>query len=126
MSFIMVVRGGSGGGGTVHNSLSGLEGVGPEFIHLSQVEYNTLLSSVEQRFGVAAIGTSTVVLTVTFGTPFIGSPDYNVSFSFSNDVDPAPNALTGMVIQRTLTQMTIEIAGEVDTGNYKMFWRAYR
>jgi hypothetical protein len=43
-----------------------------------------------------------------------------------NTTDPTPNILQGIVTTRTIFGFTVNLAGVVDTANYKMFWRAYK
>ncbi len=130
MAYIIPIYtgGGGGGGSTPHNSLPGLQGLGPEYYHLTAAEYSSLFGGVndKNKYGSVAIGAASSIITVNFSVPFTGAADYNLSFNFMNDIDPSPNVLTGLVTQRTVSQFTIRIAGEVDTGNYVMFWHAYR
>lgn len=126
MALIVTLSGGtSGGGGPVpsHNSLSGLQGSGPEYIHLSQAEYNALLGG-ERKSSTVSIGSGSDTVTVNFGTPYTVTT-YKILFNFMNLVDVTPDVLTGVVVARTLSSFTVKLTGIADSANYTMNWLTF-
>ena len=131
MAQVIIIGGGSGGGSgspTPHNSLPGKQGTGPEYYHLTEAEYLALVgaASPNNKFGEISLAPGSTAVSVTFASPFIGAADYIVQLSFRNETDPTPNVLVALVTARTLTDFTCRLAGEVDTSNYVMMWRAFR
>ena len=119
----------SGGGGSVsHNSTTGKQGIGPEYYHLNLAEYTAVTTGItpNNKYGEASLAPGSTNVSISFGTAFTGAVDYIVQLSFRNETDLTPNVLAGIVTARTLSGFTARLAGEVDSSNYVMMWRAFR